>query len=130
MKIEHIGYQVEDPVGMARWYVEHLGFAVMRKIDESPFAHFLADGSGTVMIEIYRNPQVAVPDYREMDPLTLHLALGSADVTADRQRLIEAGATPLGEIDRPDNGDILALLRDPWGLPIQLAKRGQPMVSN
>ena len=27
-----------------------------------------------------------------------------------------------------DNGDILALLRDPWGLPIQLAKRGRPMV--
>ena len=31
---------------MAAWYVEHLGFTIKRKIDESPFMHFIADGSG------------------------------------------------------------------------------------
>ena len=49
MDIEHLALNVPDPVGMAAWYVEHLGMRVLRKLDAAPFTHFLADGSGRVV---------------------------------------------------------------------------------
>lgn len=118
MQIEHIAYQVEHPAEVAAWYVRHLGFQVKRAFDEGPRAHFLADSSGRVMIEIYNNPKVAVPDYAAMDPLLLHLAFISADPAGDRDRLLGAG----------DGEDHLVMLRDPWGFALQLCKRAQPMV--
>ena len=83
MKIEHAAYVVQDPPATAEWYVKHLGFEIKRAMDVSPFGHFLADGSGIVMLEIYNNPAVDVPDYASIDPLILHLALISEDVPAD-----------------------------------------------
>lgn len=128
MKIEHFALQVLDPAAMAAWYVEHLGFTIKRQMNEPPRAHFLADSSGRVMIEIYRNPAATVPDYRGQSPLIVHLAFCSDDVEADRRRLLAAGATAVGDIDRLENGDVLAMLRDPWGVPVQLARRAQQMV--
>lgn len=124
MKIEHVAFNVEDPLAMGRWYVEHLGFKVKRRTVEPPYGHFLTDDSGTVMIEIYGNGDAPVPDYGSMNPLMLHLALVSNDVEADVRRLSAAGATSLGEIQHSPQGDQLAMLRDPWGFAIQLVKRG------
>ena len=128
MKIEHVAFNVEDPLAMGRWYVEHLGFKVKRRTVDPPYAHFLADDSGTVMIEIYQNPQASIPDYRDANPLTLHLALVSGDVESDVRRLTTAGATLVGEIQLTPQGDQIAMLRDPWGVAIQLVKRQQPMI--
>ena len=128
MKVEHIGYQVEDPVKAAEWYVEHLGMKIVRTAGEPAHARFLADSDGMTVIEIYNNPKVKPPDYRTVDPLIIHLAFQTDQVEAERQRLIDAGAEPYGEVDHLENGDILAIVRDPWGFPVQLAKRGEPMV--
>jgi glyoxylase I family protein len=128
MKIEHVAFVMQDPAAAAKWYVDNLGFTIKRSMDESPFTHFLADDSGKVMIELYRQPHLRVPDYRDTDPLLLHLALVSDDVEADRQRWMSAGATPIGESTHLDNGDVLAMLRDPWGFAIQLVQRSEPMV--
>ena len=68
------------------------------------------------MIEIYNNPQATVPDYAAMDPLMLHLALTVDDVDRTRAKLLEAGATPVGDVMVTADGDRLAMLRDPWGL--------------
>ena len=119
------GYTVEDPVAAARWYVEHLGCTIVRQHGEPAHARFIADSDGTTVLEIYRNPKVDPPDYRSMDPLLLHLAFKTEDVEGDRERLIEAGAEPEGEIVTTEDGDELAMLRDPWGFPLQLAKRGE-----
>lgn len=128
MKIEHAAYQVEDAVGMSAWYTEHLGF-VEKRGRETPFpVYFLADESGRVMIEIYSNPVVEVPDYRAMDPLILHLAFVCSDVPCTVKRLESAGATLVAEIDKLENGDVLAMMRDPWGFSIQLCCRGEPML--
>jgi len=43
MKIEHFGMNVPDPVGMAKWYVEHLGMRIVTESGEPPYGHFLAD---------------------------------------------------------------------------------------
>lgn len=128
MKIEHVAYQVPDPVALADWYVEHLGLTVKRSTAGPPFARFLGDDGGAVMVEVYNNPKVPMPDYRAIDPLVLHLAFVTDDVAATRERLIVAGATPVGEAVVADNGDHLAMLRDPWGLAIQLVRRREPML--
>ncbi len=128
MKIEHLAINVEDPLAMGRWYVEHLGFTVKRRVMEEPWAHFLADDSGTVMIEIYGNKKVPLPDYRNMHPGSLHLALVSEDVEADVARLTAAGGAIDGEVQSLPNGDSMTFLRDPWGFTLQLVKRGEPMI--
>lgn len=128
MRIEHFAVNVEDPLEMARWYVEHLGFSVKRRVMEAPWAHFLADDTGEVLIEIYGNREALLPDYRAMPPLSLHLAFVSEDIAADVDRLCAAGAERDGEIHDLPNGDSMTFLRDPWGLTLQLVKRAESML--
>jgi glyoxylase I family protein len=128
MKIEHTAYQVADPTGVARWYVEHLGLTIKRAQATAPFAHFLADDGDAVMLEFYNNPVADVPDYRQLNPIVFHLAFATDSVPVTRTRLLGAGATPEGEISRTDAGDELAMLRDPWGLPLQLISRRTRMI--
>jgi len=127
MKIEHVALNVPNPVQAAAWYVEHLGMRIVKSANESPYIHFLADQSGHSLLEMYNNPAAAVPDYAAMSPLILHIAFAVDDLEATRTRLLAAGATPEGEITHVANGDQLAMLRDPWGVPLQLAKRGRPL---
>lgn len=127
MKIEHMAFNVADALAMSRWYVEHLGFQVKRGSTEPPYAHFLADDSGTMMLELYSNPSVPVLAYGEQQPMSLHLAFVSQDVQADVDRLLAAGAALVGEVQVSSQGDHLAMLRDPWGLCIQFVKRAVPM---
>jgi glyoxylase I family protein len=127
MKIEHSAWTVEDPVAAADWYVEHLGMQIVRANDAPAYAHFLADATGRILLEIYNNPKVQCPDYRNTDPLIIHLAFAVDDVPAERDRLLAAGATVADEVTTTDAGDEMCMLRDPWGFPIQILKRAEPM---
>ena len=129
MKLEHFALNVIDPVAMAKWYVEHLGLKIVRQVADAPYTHFLADSSGTILLEIYNNPPDQVPPYAAMDPLQLHVAFVSEDPEADKIALLDAGATFVEELFF-DDGSHLAMLRDPWGLAIQLCKRGAPMLDD
>lgn len=126
MKIEHVAFNVADPVAVAAWYVSHLGLRVVRHIPSPTQTHFLADEERTV-IEIYCNPPDQVPDYRKMDPLIFHLAFVSTDPVADSTRLIAAGASHASEV-RLDDGSHLVMLRDPWGVALQLCRRGKALL--
>ena len=128
MEIEHLGLNVADPAAMAEWYVEHLGMRVVLAKDEPVPVRFLADSADAAMIEVYRNPEAAVPDYSRVNPLVIHLAFASDDVRADYERLLAAGATPATEPKVLDTGDEIAIVRDPWGFPVQLVKRAEPML--
>lgn len=128
MKIEHVAFQVADPVAAASWYVDHLGLQVKRAEAALPFGHFLADDGGTVMLEFYCNPAIPVPDYRQADPRLLHVAFAAADVARTHARLLAAGATDEGGVTTNAAGDTLAMVRDPWGLAVQLVQRAQPML--
>ncbi len=129
MQVEHVAWQIQDPTAVAAWYEEHLGFTILRKFDNVARAHFLADASGRVVMEIYNNPKVAVPDYGAMDPLHLHIAFVASDPAAARDRLLQAGASLVDDLVSTPAGDQLVMLRDPWGFPIQLVKRSTPLVS-
>ena len=96
-------------------------------MDEPPYAYFLADDGGTVMLEIYCNPTDQVPDYASMDPLLLHLAFVSSDPEADKQRALDAGATLVQDI-LPDDGSHIVMMRDPWGLAFQFCHRTTPLL--
>lgn len=128
MKIEHIGLQVPAPAAAAAWYVANLGFRVVRTAGPPGHAHFLADGTGETLLEIYNNPAVPVPDYASTDPLVIHIAVLVEDVPAAAEKLVVAGGTLDGEIGSSDAGDEFAMVRDPWGLTFQLMKRAKPLL--
>ena len=130
VRLEHVAINVADPVKMAKWYVEHLDMQVMRQGPPPVNMRFVADKTGNMMLELYHNPPEAVPDYASMDPLLLHVAFLVDDVDAIRDRLIAAGATPVGDVTVTPAGDKLAMLRDPWGLAIQFVNRADPMLSH
>lgn len=127
MKFEHFALNVAQPQEMSAWYEKHLGLTVVKRMEESPFMTFLADDSGTIMLEIYANPKGAVLDFQSQHPLVVHLAFVSVDPAHDRDRLLAAGATLFSD-DLLEDGSHLVMLRDPWGLSIQFCKRAVPML--
>jgi len=127
MKIEHFAINVKDPVAMAAWYVANMGLTVVRKSDGAACTHFLGDNSGQVMVEIYNNPPDQVPDYASMNPLLLHLAFVCGNPDQKRAELELLGASFVEEVHIKD-GSHLVMMRDPWGLAIQLCKRGVAML--
>lgn len=126
MKFEHFGINVRDAKAMAEWYVRHCGMRVSRGMQTPPFTHFLADATGRVAMEIYSNPADASPDYAAQHPLRFHHAFAVANPSAEKRRLEAAGATTLSEDHLPD-GSHLVMMRDPWGVPLQLCRRANPM---
>jgi catechol 2,3-dioxygenase-like lactoylglutathione lyase family enzyme len=126
MKFEHFALNVPDARAQAQWYVQHLGFKVVRSREDVPYMHFLADETGRVIMELYSNPKAPFPDYPNMPPLCLHVALVAADARAERTRLEKAGAKFVLEEPLAD-GSLLIMLRDPWGVALQLCQRVVPM---
>ena len=119
---------MEDPVAAAEWYVAHLGMTIKRAHKDRPWVRFIADDGGAVMLEFYNNPKLPVPDYRKQDALAVHIAFKVQDLYGERDRLVKAGATQDGDVMKTVEGDELIMLRDPWGVPIQLATRVQQMI--
>ena len=127
LAFEHLALNVADPVAVSDWYVEHFGMEVVRRGEPPVSMHFLADVSRRALIELYNNPVARTDLYRDLHPVQLHVAFTSADPAADADRLVAAGAM-LVEHQRHADGTHLVMLRDPWGLPIQLARRAVPML--
>ena len=125
MRFEHFALNVPDTRAAAAWYVQHLGLTVARNRAQAPYTTFLADDSGRVFIELYTNPVDAVPDYANQHQLRVHFAFAVKDAGAERTRLLQAGATLIVEEPQLD-GSLLIMLRDPWGVPVQLCQRAQP----
>ncbi len=127
MKFEHFGINVPDAAAMAAWYVEHLHMQIVRAVQGVPHTHFLADATGRVVMEIYTNPSAPIPDYANQDPLCLHVAFAVEDAAAERDALIASGATLVSN-QTLDDGSLLVMLRDPWGIALQLCQRAAPML--
>jgi glyoxylase I family protein len=126
MGFEHIGLNVKDPQAAADWYCKNLGMTVVRTPSANTF--FIADAGRRMMLELYNNPQSPVPDYESIQYLSLHISFVVDHLEVFRARLMAAGARPLGEVGTGANGDKVANLRDPWGVPIQFVQRAEPML--
>ena len=117
MKLEHVAIDVADPEAFKAWWCENLGFRV------SPNPGFIMDDSGTAGLEVYRTGETpSAPDYGSMNSMTFHVAFVSDDVKADVDRLVAAGAT-VEQLKLDNPAFHMAILRDPWGVAIQLCKR-------
>ena len=129
MIIEHIGLAVSAVQSMAGWYGQHLGLGVrFRGGNDQDGVAFISAPGQDVMLELSTRPGLAVPDWPGLPPLTLHFAFKSEDPYADAERLEAAGATFVERNTRvPTQGDILILMRDPWGNVIQLVKRAKEL---
>jgi catechol 2,3-dioxygenase-like lactoylglutathione lyase family enzyme len=127
LNLEHVACNVADPSAMAAWYVSNLGMRIVRQSSAPPQIHFLADAAGRAVIEIYRQAGDLFPDYPAMDPMQFHIAFAAPDPDAARDALVAAGATFVEERSLPD-GSRLLMLRDPWGVPLQLCKRPTPLL--
>lgn len=129
MRIEHFAFQASEPAAFARWHGENLGMKIARSGGAPTHTHFLADSEGGVLVEVYRNESAPLPDYATQDPLVVHLAFVSADPEKDATRLAAAGASIVSGPATTAAGDVLVMLRDPWGFPFQLCRRVEPMLS-
>jgi glyoxylase I family protein len=125
MKFEHFALNVPDAKATALWYVTHLGMKVARTRNDAPYTSFLSDDTGRVIFEVYSNTAAPYPDFNAAHPLCFHVAFVADDPAAVRSKLVAAGATPAYEETLPD-GSFLIMVRDPWGIPLQLVKRVTP----
>lgn len=125
LKFEHLAINVPDPVKMAQWYIENCGLKAVSALQEPPFTHFLTDSEGKTAIEIYNNPAAPIPDYFHQSHLVYHHAFTAKDIDQTKERLIKAGASYVEELILP-NQTRLIMLRDPWGIALQLVDRKDP----
>ena len=128
MYFEHTALNVPDPKAMAAWYVKHCGLHIVRSIDTAPYMHFLADATGRVILEIYNNPLAPIPDYATQHALILHVAYAVEDAGNMKDRLMQVGATLISDTGVQEDNTRLVMLRDPWGIALQLCQRGTPLI--
>jgi len=128
IRLEHVALNVPDPVKMGDWYRRNLNMKIFRPGPPPENPRFICDEQGNMMLEIFHHSTAKLPDYHKLDPFTLHIAFMTDDVKALRAKLIAAGATPLKKVNVTSSGDEITMLRDPWGITIQLVKRAQPML--
>ena len=121
---EHTALNVPDIDAAGLWYCQNLNMTVLRSGES---VRFLGDSTGRLIFELYTNRAAEIPDYGQVHPLTMHLAFCVSDVPAAIEKLTEAGATIFSDYEIANSGDEMAMLRDPWGIPLQLMKRAEPM---
>lgn len=128
IRFEHIALNVDNSVKVAHWYRDNLGMKIIRGGDAPGSRQFISDAGGNMMFEFYNSELAKVPDYESMHKHELHIAFMVDDVEAACRRLINAGARMDGEIVTTEEGDKIAIVRDPWGIPIQFVNRAKPML--
>lgn len=129
MRFEHFALNMESPVEMANWYCEHLGLHVVFANEKPPYMRFLADSSDQVVMELYHNPKAPITDHSKNHQLIFHIAFESDNAKNDTDRLLDAGATFVEE-KGPKEGTHLVMLRDPWGLALQICQRKEKLNKN
>jgi glyoxylase I family protein len=125
---EHTAFLVDNAKAVADWWCENLGMEMVRYGGPPSHMTFLRDASGKTMFEIYENDTLNTPEYVSMHVSILHFAFYTDDIEGERDRLLASGATLVDDVYVTDAGDQLAMLRDPWGVAIQVLKRKDPMV--
>jgi len=125
MVFEHIALNVKNIKDIKDWYVANVGLKVVFEQRQAPFMTFFEDSSGRVILELYHRPDEEITDFKTKHPLTFHMAFVSQNAEKDKIRLLDKGARFVEEITKED-GSHLVMLRDPWGIPLQLCHRVKP----
>ena len=124
MIFEHFAINVNNVAAVVKWYVSHMGLKVVQQQKELPFMTFLADSGGRVILELYQRPDAIMTNFKTQHQLTFHVAFVSENAQLDSDRLLAEGASFIEEV-RKEDGRHLVMLRDPWGMPLQLCARAE-----
>ncbi|MBC8872516.1 MAG: VOC family protein [Planctomycetes bacterium] len=127
IQFEHFALNVEQPHEIADWYVRTLGCQVLLKMEAEPHTVFLADANGRVFWELYKNSKAQMSRVCHGDPAVFHVAVAVDDLDEVKSKVWEAGGTFVEEV-RTDSGSVLLMMRDPWGIALQLCSRVPPFV--
>lgn len=129
IRFEHLEINVSDPQAVAKWYIENLGLKIMRGITPPTYTGFIGDQSENMMLELNHFDDFEIIDFENVHHMSIHTAfVVEEDIELAKQRLVEAGATVVLDVNKTDVGDFILMLRDPWGFPIQMVKRAKPML--
>ena len=127
-RFEHIALNVQDPAAVADWYCGHLNMKVTLSGPAPVSVRFVSDEAGHMMFEFYHNAKEPLLDCTAIAPLSLHIAFAVDDVRAVADELVAAGATVERDVWTTGGGDTFAILRDPWGIPLQFVRRERPLI--
>ncbi|TKD66495.1 VOC family protein [Flavobacterium sp. ASW18X] len=125
MTFEHFALNVAHLQDMVDWYQEHIGLKVVKQLNRPPFMTFLADSADRIVLELYHRPEHKMTDFKKEHHITFHIAFISVNAQQDKERLQKVGCSFIEEAKK-DDGTHLVMLRDPWGLPLQLCQRATP----
>jgi catechol 2,3-dioxygenase-like lactoylglutathione lyase family enzyme len=127
IRVEHLAVAVDDPAAFAAWYEGNLGCAQIREAvdDQGQPTRFLRLPGGQMLLEVLRD-QALASGFAGISFRRLHLAFHVDDVATTLRALVAAGATMEAKPITTPAGDELAMVRDPWGMPVQLVRRNRP----
>lgn len=126
--IEHIGFVVKDAHKAAQWYNLHLGFNVLKTAPDNSAA-FIQCRDNHLIIELISEGAVKAAAEDLTHPLQAHIAFRTDAFDEDMDALIEAGAEHAMDCETADPEAKVCILKDPFGLYIQLAQRKQEFYS-
>ena len=124
MKIEHIGFIVPSPVSMGEWYSENFSLEILRKLgNDEQGVVFLKDPESGTVLEFAKLKEIDPVSYRSLPDLQIHLAFESENPREFSRKLEKAGAEFIGESPKAEAENERFLLKDPWGVTIQIINR-------
>ncbi len=101
---------------------------IIRQGGAPDFGTFVSDSNKDMMLELYQKKDFPMIDYKNISPVSIHLAFRVSDITDVKEKLIAAGAELVNDISNSASGDKVLVLRDPWGFPIQFIQRKVPVI--
>ncbi|MFH2138032.1 MAG: VOC family protein [Candidatus Omnitrophota bacterium] len=124
--IEHIGIAVDDPLAMAQWYEENLGYIIkFSEGNKEKGVAFISDASGKVTFELLKVPEVKSARTDLTHRLQVHVGVFSENPDEEARTLEAKGAKFVERCTLTLPGDYLVILEDPWGNYIQLVRRSR-----
>ncbi len=125
---EHIALNVPDPIAKAKWYVNNLSMEIIRQGGAPNYTTFVGDKGKHIMFELYHNADYPLFDAAKISHMSIHFAFMVSDIQKVKSDLLKAGAALVEDVTKTPSGDLVLMMRDPWGLPIQFVTRTKPMM--
>lgn len=124
MRIEHIGFLVSEPISIGNWYKEYLNLKIIKSFgNNEEGAVFLKDAKTGTILEFGKFKETLNFNYNELKPLQIHIAIECQDPLELAKKLESAGAMIIGESPKAEVKNERILVKDPWGITIQLINR-------
>ncbi len=124
MNAEHLGIYAEDPTVLSQWYVDKLGFSVVRTLEkEGRPPIFFLQGEGGMVLEILPSPS-ARPSRGLTDPGYSHIGLLVTDFDQAAASLESSGVS-VHDARSTSNGWTIGYFEDPEGNQLEIVYRPQ-----